>query len=312
MSDHQTKPSQPLPTRFVHHSLLLVFLYFKKTQNYLLIHYFLIQPQDESDDDDDDSDDDSSDWDNDSSDNSSSDDDSDDDMPTAGAGGPVLKGRAFWLKKTTVTKVKVEKDKLGRSEERKRLKEERLRKEAEEKAADVTMNGERGGIGLLPAEATLTPSLIQKKSLEILSSRGRKGSDPQVLLGQLEALSKLSTRFGPRVEIPVLMHVVTAQFDMQRGIDDFMETRMWRACAGHIERIGTILDDIHEGWVIGSMTSEDEELANDVAISTLMKGKGKMAKVGTSVEGSAMSAMTAEEKLINPHTVSALSIFFVN
>jgi hypothetical protein len=294
--------------------MLLVFLYFKKTHNYLLIHYFLIQPQDESDDDDDDddSDDDSSDWDNDSSDNSSSDDDSDDDMPTAGAGGPVLKGRAFWLKKTTVTKVKVEKDKLGRSEERKRLKEERLRKEAEEKAADVTMNGERGGIGLLPAEATLTPSLIQKKSLEILSSRGRKGSDPQVLLGQLEALSKLSTRFGPRVEIPVLMHVVTAQFDMQRGIDDFMETRMWRACAGHIERIGTILDDIHEGWVIGSMTSEDEELANDVAISTLMKGKGKMAKVGTSVEGSAMSAMTAEEKLINPHTVSALSIFFVN
>ena len=97
-------------------------------------------------------------------------------MPTAGAGGPVLKGRAFWLKKTTVTKVKVEKDKLGRSEERKRLKEERLRKEAEEKAADAAMNGERGGIGLLPAEATLTPSLIQKKSLEILSSRGRKGS----------------------------------------------------------------------------------------------------------------------------------------
>jgi len=302
--------TQPLQLALLSHRCYF-FVVLQKDSQLLTYSLLFIQTQDESDDDDDDSDDDSSDWDNDSSDNSSSDDDSDDDMPTAGAGGPVLKGRAFWLKKTTVTKVKVEKDKLGRSEERKRLKEERLRKEAEEKAADAAMNGERGGIGLLPSEAVLTPSLIQKKSLEILSSRGRKGTDPQVLLGQLEALSKLSSRFGPRVEIPVLMHVVTAQFDMQRGIDDFMETRMWRACAGYIERIGTILDDNHEGWVIGSMTSEDEELANDLAISTMMgvKGKGKMTKVGASVEGSAMSAMTAEEKLINPHTVSSLTSF---
>ncbi len=85
----------------------------------------------------------------------------------------------------------------------------------------------------------MTPSLIQKKTLEIVSTRGRKrkgkgkGTDVKVkaLLGQLEALSKLATRFGPRVEIFVLMHVITAQFDMQRTIDDYMDTPTWRSCA---------------------------------------------------------------------------------
>lgn len=147
--------------------------------------------------------------------------------------------------------------------------------------------------------------------MEIVSSRGRKGSDPKVLLGQLEALSKLAEKFGPRVEIPVLMHVITAQFDMQRTIDDYMETPMWRSCASYIERIGSILDD-SEGWKIGPMTGEEEELASDMMMSSIMggkskAGKGKMAmgkgNMGSGVEG-AMSAMAAEEKLINPHTVS--------
>ncbi len=133
-----------------------------------------------------------------------------------------------------------------------------------------------------------------------------------MLLAQLETLSKFAARFGPRVEIPVLMHVVTAQFDMQRGIDDYMETRMWRSCAGYIERIGSILDDGKEGWVVGPMTGEDEELVNDLMMSTMLgskSGKGKMTKVagGGGMEG-AMSAMAAEEKLINPHTVSSCTL----
>ena len=144
--------------------------------------------------------------------------------------------------------------------------------------------------------------MIQKKSLEIVSSRGRKGSDPKVLLGQLEALSKLSERFGPRTEIPVLFHVITAQFDMQRNIDDFMETPMWRSCAGYIERVGEILS---KGYSIGATTGEDEELANDMMMSTMMGGKaGKGKKMKASMSGleGAMSAMATEVSLVNPTT----------
>eukprot|EP00578_Thalassiosira_sp_NH16_P014065 CAMPEP_0181105740 /NCGR_PEP_ID=MMETSP1071-20121207/16152_1 /TAXON_ID=35127 /ORGANISM="Thalassiosira sp., Strain NH16" /LENGTH=432 /DNA_ID=CAMNT_0023189085 /DNA_START=96 /DNA_END=1390 /DNA_ORIENTATION=- len=205
----------------------------------------------DSDDSGDDSDD-SENWDSDSSSDSS-----DDDSVAGGADGE-LKGRARWLKRTVVTTEKVTKDKAGRSEERKRAKEEaaKLKAKADEDAKES---------GKLKEE-DLTPSSIQKRSLEIVSSRGRKGSDPKVLLGQLETLSTLAARFGPRVEIPVLMHVITAQFDMQRNIDDYMETPMWRSCAGYIERVGSILSS-GEGWQIGPMTGEDEELATDMMMS---------------------------------------------
>merc|ERR1719203_767103 len=241
----------------------------------------------DSDSDSDDSDA-SSNWDNDSE-SDSSDDDSD-----AGATGE-LKGRARWLKRVEVVKKKTVKDKMGRSEERKRVKAEA----AELKAQQDEEAKEKGAL----KEEELTPSSIRVKSLEIISSRGRKGSDPKVLLGQLEALAKLAEKFGPRVEIPVLMHVITAQFDMQRTIDDYMETPMWRSCAGYIERIGAILDSDVEGWKIGPMTGEEAELANDMMMSTMMGGKkGKMNKGMTGNLKGAMSAMAAEEKLINPHT----------
>lgn len=149
----------------------------------------------------------------------------------------------------------------------------------------------------------MNPSAIQKKTMEIVSSRGRKGTDNAALLKQLEALSELAERFGPRVEIPVLMHVITAQFDLQRTIDDYMETPAWKSCAGYLSRIGAILDDEKEGWKIGAMTGEDEELASDLMISAAMgKSGGRMKSVGGM---GAISAMSTEEKLINPETVSA-------
>ena len=91
---------------------------------------------------------------------------------------------------------------------------------------------------------------------------------------------------------------------------------MWRSCAGYIERIGTILQGPDgkggDGWKIGPMTGEDEQLATDLMMSTMLGGKGNKMKGmmkggvaggGAGVEG-AMTAMATEEKLINPNTVS--------
>lgn len=154
----------------------LMFLTISFLINKFTLPFQPLRAQDESGSDDDEDSDDDSNWDNDSSSSSSSGDSNDDGLMAAG--GPQLKGRAFWLKRAEVVKVKVGKDKVGRSEERKRLKEEAatLRAQEEEaRAGSAGGMGEKGGL-LLPSEATLTPSLIQKKSLEILSSRGRKVS----------------------------------------------------------------------------------------------------------------------------------------
>jgi translation initiation factor 3 subunit C len=250
--------------------------------------FFILQDNDS--DEESGSDDDESNWDQSSS-SSSSDSDSD----AGGAG--ELKGRARWLKRTTVVKEKVEKDKAGRAEERKKAKEEAAKaKAAAEEAARTSKS--------LDSDANLTPSLIHKKTLEIVSSRGRKGTDNQALLKQLEALSTMSVKFGPRVEIPVLMHVITAQFDMQRTIDDYMETASWRSCASYLSRIGAILDDEKEGWRVGALTGgEEDDLANDLMISAAMaKGGTKMRNTAGGFGDGAITALSTEEKLINPHT----------
>ena len=264
------------------------------SQNNVLIYTQLHQDDDSGSDSDS-----ASDW---ASSSSSSDDDSDSD---AGAE-QQLKGRAFWLKKTTIVKEKVVKDKEGRGEDRKKAKEEAARAKALAEATTITSTKT-----FLPEE-NLTPSLINKKTMEVVSSRGRKGTDNHVLLRQLEALSRLAVRFGPRVEIPVLMHVITAQFDLQRNIDDFMETPSWRSCAGYLSRIGAILDNDKEGWKIGVLTADEGDIANDLMISAVVGKTGGKMKAGAGKGGEgAMSAMAAEQQLINPHTVSSwLNSFF--
>lgn len=222
--------------------------------------------------------------------------DSSEDEDEAGVG--ELKGRARWLKQTVVVKEKVVKDKEGRGKDRKAAKEEAVLAKAVAEAISPTSTKT-----FIPEE-NLTPSVIKKKTLEVVSSRGRKGADSSLILRQLEALSRLAVRFGPRVEIPVLMHVITAQFDLQRTIDDYMKTPAWNSCAGYLGRIGAILDDDEAGWMVGSLADDDGTTANDLMINAAIGKKGgkmKKAAAGGGKEG-AMSAVAAEEKLINPHT----------
>ena len=173
------------------------------------------------------------------SDDSDSDSDSDSDIDT------TLKGRARWLKTATVVKEKVVKDKEGRAEKRKAEKEARMAEEAKSSKSKFLVEQE-----------AMTVALVEKKLNEIVSSRGKRGVHPKELLRQLEALCKMSIQFGPRTEIPVLMHLINAQFDLQRNIDDYMSTEMWRSCAASIRRIATFLKK-EPRFRIKLLTSDD-------------------------------------------------------
>ena len=93
----------------------------------------------------------------------------------------------------------------------------------------------------LEKEATMTVALVEKNLNDIVTSRGKRGVRAADLTRQLEALCKMSIQFGPRVEIPILMHLINSQFDQNRNIDDFMSPSMWRSCAASISRIATFL-----------------------------------------------------------------------
>lgn len=176
-------------------------------------------------------------------------------------------------------------------------KEERGRLRAEAKAATQAKAVEASSAtkSIIPKEV-LTIAVLNKKVKEIAASRGRRGTDNRQVLRELEALHRLSLEFGPRVEIPILMYVITAQFDLQRTLDDYMETKNWKSCASYLARIASALED---GYKLGVEQIEDVDL---ILANTGSSGK-KMKAAAKAADG-AMAAVAADEKLVNPHTVS--------
>jgi len=143
--------------------------------------------------------------------------------------------------------------------------------------------------------AGLTAALLTKKVHEIASSRGRRGTDPRVLLRQFEGLSRMSMQFGPRVEVPILMYVISAQFGLQRTMDDYMDTATWRSCSTYLERIIDVITD--GGYKLGVETIDEADM--------ILGAKGKTAnrmKAAAAGVGGAMEAVAADEQLVNPHT----------
>jgi len=236
-------------------------------------------------DDGDDDEDDSDDWASDSS-SSSDSDDSDD-------GFGELKGRARWLKKTTTVKEKVVKDKGERA---------KARAEAKDAATAAKVAAEATGTitkAIIP-EAQLNPSVLTRKMNEIVSSRGRRGTDSKSILRSLEGLSRLAIKFGPRVEIPILMHVVTAMFDLQRNMDDYMDTPSWNSCASYLDRIAEVLDGSDEKWTLGTLSAD--VVADDMLSAAAAKGGRMKAAAGAEGASGAVDAVAADENLINPET----------
>jgi translation initiation factor 3 subunit C len=234
-----------------------------------------LQDSDDGSDDDDDGEDSDVNWEEDSDSSSSSDDEAGDVSE--------LKGRARWLKRTTELTEKVVKDKEGRA---------KARAEAKTKAADAAQAAEAvtATKSILPEEG-LTASLLIRKVKELVSQRGRKGRDSRQILRQLESLTRLSFKFGPRVEVPILMYVISAQFGLQRTMDDYMDATTWKACATYLQRIADVMDD---DYTIGVETVDEGDM---------MAGAGtKKMKAAAKAADGAMAAVAADEKLINPHT----------
>lgn len=249
----------------------------------------------EGSDEDDDSDDDSLNDD----DESDSDSDSDD--------GQQLKGRARWLKSTSL---KPEKDKV------KLLVVPKVRKEV--KTADPAMQAAAAAAKrsiFLSSDDDMKEDAFNKKLAELLAQRGRKGMDPRDLLLKLEVLAKIAQKFGSRKEIQLMMHLVSATYDTNRVIDDYMDLNQWRTCARSLLRVTKLLES-HASLLLGVTSADD---VADGIISPAMKkktadgdedvvpvddGKGPLKVVGT-LEAFVQrlhDEYTKSLQQINPHT----------
>ena len=113
-------------------------------------------------------------------------------------------------------------------------------------------------------EENITEEGLDKKINELVASRGRKNTDPREVLRKLEVLSKSARPLGARKEIPVLMHLISAMFDSQRVIDDYMDLQQWRTCYRSLYRITSLLKE-GKNLVLGVISNED---STDVTLAS--------------------------------------------
>lgn len=92
-------------------------------------------------------------------------------------------------------------------------------------------------------EDKMTVEELDKKVTELIASRGRKGVDHREMLRQLEVLTKAARLHGAFKEIPVLMHLISAMFDTQKGIDDYMDHQQWNTCYRALSRVLSLIEE---------------------------------------------------------------------
>lgn len=141
--------------------------------------------------------------------------------------------------------------------------------------------------------------------MELAASRGRRGFDTKVVLQKLEKLANMAEKFGPRIEVPILMHVITAQFDLIRTLDDHMETASWKACMEKLNRIAGFLEDGDDSKKYELCAPSGE--GDDAMIGNVLtkRNDSKMKDAARTGEIGALEAVSANKELINPHTGEA-------
>lgn len=160
------------------------------------------------------------------------DDDLSSDSEEEGEGRQELKGRAKWLKKA-VTKPVAKKPIFKPTGSNVPVKPQ-----SGKPKPDTTVVAQV----VAAPEEKITEEDLDKKVNELVASRGRKGIDSKDVLRQLELLSKAARVLGPRKEIPILMHLISAMFDSQKNIDDYMDKQQWYMCFRSLTRVIHLLD----------------------------------------------------------------------
>ncbi|BDA51264.1 Eukaryotic translation initiation factor 3 subunit C [Coccomyxa sp. Obi] len=115
----------------------------------------------------------------------------------------------------------------------------------------------------------ITFEMVNKKLQEIVLSRGKKGIDRQ---DQVDMLTYLATvAKGPYQKVEVLVHVVSALFDINPSMSTHMVPALWRRCIGVLFEVlelleanpHIIMDEHYEG---NDEMTEEPEAGVDVRV----------------------------------------------
>jgi translation initiation factor 3 subunit C len=221
-----------------------------------------------------------------------------------------LTGRAKWLKKKGPTKA--EQEEISKKDKKKTEKSKHSDRKREAAEKNETVSPVKKPV-IARVEEKLTEEELDKRIIDLVAARGRKGTDNRETLRQLEVLTKSARLLGPMKEIPVIMHFVSSMFDSQRGIDDYMDHQQWYTAYRSLHRVLYLLET-HKGFTLETLGTDELVMTSEVKGKAGGAGGSEEAVSGKSVKslrvvGSIESFVLRLEdeynkslQQINPHT----------
>lgn len=207
--------------------------------------------------DDDIGDDDSSDWPSSDSETETSDSD------IGGEGGPMQYTASMFIKKD-----KGPEDKGRQKKKMKEKKTSKLKfKEGENDEGGWTevkgshMSAADKAKQLFPKDTEITHQVVLKKLREILSARGKKGTDRTDQIEFLKQLRVISdnAKLGVGMKVKLHFNIISSIFDYNPNVATCMKAEMWQECLKQIEELIDILIDNQGQVTVGENLPEESE-----------------------------------------------------
>lgn len=104
-------------------------------------------------------------------------------------------------------------------------------------------------------EDEVSAETVDKKLREALLSRGRKGTDRQEMVEQLSHLATIAKNPPQRIE--TLLHLVSAQFDINPSMTTHMPVDAWKRCVSTVDELLQELEQSANVKLAESAASED-------------------------------------------------------
>eukprot|EP00127_Corallochytrium_limacisporum_P002165 Clim_evm59s108 gene=Clim_evmTU59s108 len=114
---------------------------------------------------------------------------------------------------------------------------------------------------LFEGEKDITVEVVQNKILDVLAQRGRRGTDraEQVTLFKKIREVARENKLGLGIDLKILLHLISAQFDLTPATATHMDLEHWNTCYEFIMELIRELED-HPEIRMGEDFSEEEEI----------------------------------------------------
>ncbi|XP_062510003.1 eukaryotic translation initiation factor 3 subunit C-like isoform X2 [Corticium candelabrum] len=116
---------------------------------------------------------------------------------------------------------------------------------------------------LFAKDAEITHAVVIEKMNELVSERGRRGTDRLLLSEQLQLVRQRADQeqLGPALSIKLLIHSIICIFDYNVKVQASMETETWQLCLGKVEELLKVLISNQDIQLNDNIPEESENIA---------------------------------------------------